>query len=218
VPGYGSVRCREVCAGIDLLYYGNQQNLEFDFVLAPGADPSAIVLRYASAERVAVKADGDLVMDGFVTKLLGPPGSDTVGVFVPTTSDFFLRNANASGLADIVFGYGPDGAGWVPIAGDWDGDGLETIELYSAASGSFFLKNAHSPGPADQAFSFGPRGTMWEPIAGDWNGDGTVTIGLYDPASAAFFLKNSNNPGPGDLTFRYGPAGSTPIVGDWDGR
>jgi exo-beta-1,3-glucanase (GH17 family) len=39
----------------------------------------------------------------------------------PATSTFFLKNTNAAGPADLTFGYGPAGAGWRPLAGDWDG-------------------------------------------------------------------------------------------------
>ena len=45
VPTYAQVRCRNVYPGIDLVYYGNQGGqLEYDFVVAPGADPSSILL------------------------------------------------------------------------------------------------------------------------------------------------------------------------------
>lgn len=42
VPNYAQVRLKGVYPGIDLLYYGRQGQLEYDFVVAPGADPSAI--------------------------------------------------------------------------------------------------------------------------------------------------------------------------------
>jgi hypothetical protein len=45
VPNYAQVRYAGVYPGVDLVYYGNQGGqLEYDFVVAPGADPSAIVL------------------------------------------------------------------------------------------------------------------------------------------------------------------------------
>jgi len=42
VPNYGKVKCEQAYPGIDLVYYGNQRQLEYDFVVAPGADPRAI--------------------------------------------------------------------------------------------------------------------------------------------------------------------------------
>lgn len=42
VPNYAKVKYEGVYPGIDLVYYGNQRQLEYDFVVAPGADPGAI--------------------------------------------------------------------------------------------------------------------------------------------------------------------------------
>src|SRR6185369_9895823 len=52
VPTYARVRYRSVYPGIDVVYYGTtQRQLEYDFVLAPGADPAAIALRFDGARR-----------------------------------------------------------------------------------------------------------------------------------------------------------------------
>ena len=45
IPTYAKVHYRGIYPGIDLIYYGNQRQLEFDFVVAPNADPKAIVLK-----------------------------------------------------------------------------------------------------------------------------------------------------------------------------
>ena len=44
VPTFAKVQYKNVYPGINLVYYGNQQQLEYDFVVAPGADPTAIRL------------------------------------------------------------------------------------------------------------------------------------------------------------------------------
>jgi hypothetical protein len=62
VPTYAKVHYRDVYPGIDLLYYGNQRQLEYDFVLAPGADPKTIVLGLKGAERLEIDAHGSLVL------------------------------------------------------------------------------------------------------------------------------------------------------------
>ncbi|MBK8537802.1 MAG: SBBP repeat-containing protein [Candidatus Competibacteraceae bacterium] len=62
VPHYQRVRYANVYPGIDLVYYGNPQQLEHDFIVAPGADPAMIQLAISGAERVRVNADGDLVL------------------------------------------------------------------------------------------------------------------------------------------------------------
>ncbi len=64
VPHYGRVRASGVYQGIDLVYYGNPERLEYDFVVAPGADPSVIVFEIAGAESLRLAANGDLVLAG----------------------------------------------------------------------------------------------------------------------------------------------------------
>ena len=44
------------------MYYGNQQQLEYDFTVAPGADPGVIRLAFSGAESMALDAQGDLVL------------------------------------------------------------------------------------------------------------------------------------------------------------
>ena len=44
VPNYAKVKYANVYPGVDLVYYGNQRQLEYDFVVQPGADPRQIVL------------------------------------------------------------------------------------------------------------------------------------------------------------------------------
>jgi hypothetical protein len=63
IRSFGRVRYDGIYPGIDIIYYGNRSQLEYDFVLAPGADPTAIQMRFRGAERVRVSADGDLVIE-----------------------------------------------------------------------------------------------------------------------------------------------------------
>src|SRR5258706_8048694 len=50
VPNYARIRYRNVYPGIDVLYYGSARDVEFDFVLAPGADPGRIQLVLSSPD------------------------------------------------------------------------------------------------------------------------------------------------------------------------
>ena len=61
VPHYGKVRYEQVYPGIDLVYYDKQGQLEYDFVVAPGADPSVIELAFENVRDVAIE-DGGLVL------------------------------------------------------------------------------------------------------------------------------------------------------------
>jgi hypothetical protein len=62
VPTYATVRYTNVYPGIDLVYYGNQRQLEYDFVVRPGADPTPILLAFQGADKLEVDAQGDLVL------------------------------------------------------------------------------------------------------------------------------------------------------------
>jgi hypothetical protein len=60
VPTYAKVKYQGVYPGIDLVYYGNQRQLEYDFIVAPGADPKSIRLQFSDATRLKLTKDGDL--------------------------------------------------------------------------------------------------------------------------------------------------------------
>lgn len=73
VPNFAKVKYGHVYPGIDLVYYGNQQQLEYDFVIAPDADPGAIRLevvpeahesfrRPQQPSPLRLDANGDLVI------------------------------------------------------------------------------------------------------------------------------------------------------------
>ena len=62
VPTYAGVEYQDVYPGVDLVYYGNQQQLEYDFIVAPGVDPSVIRLGFTGADTLEIDAQGDLVL------------------------------------------------------------------------------------------------------------------------------------------------------------
>ena len=62
VPNYGTVRRATVYDGIDAVFYGNQQSLEYDLVVTPGSDPSQIALIFEGPRSVSVNDAGDLVL------------------------------------------------------------------------------------------------------------------------------------------------------------
>jgi hypothetical protein len=60
VSQYAKVKYESVYPGIDLVYYGNQRQLEYDFVVAPGSDPGRIRFQVQGAGRVRRNKDGEL--------------------------------------------------------------------------------------------------------------------------------------------------------------
>ena len=62
VPQFARVRYQGVYPGVDLVYYGNQGQLEYDFEVAPGADPRSIALQFEGPQRPHLDGNGDLIL------------------------------------------------------------------------------------------------------------------------------------------------------------
>jgi hypothetical protein len=62
IPTYRQVRAKGVYPGIDLVYYGNQRQLQYDFIVAPGANPQAIQMQVQGADQVSINRQGELVL------------------------------------------------------------------------------------------------------------------------------------------------------------
>ena len=144
--------------------------------------------------------------------------ADTPGGFLSRAGVWFLLDESAAGAAAATFAFGAAGA-QIPLAGDWDGDGVDTVGLYDPATGLFSLKNSNGAGAADAVFVIASGAGRRLPVAGDWDGDGRDSVGVYDPVAGTFHLKNANAAGPADAVFAFGArrAGATPVAGDWDG-
>ena len=97
VPTFETVRVEELYPGIGLVYYGNQQQLEYDFEIAPRADPSAIAMRFIGVDTIEVNGEGDLVL-----KISG------VEIRQPRPRIYQMQGARR---VDVKGGYqrGPDG-------------------------------------------------------------------------------------------------------------
>ncbi len=157
-----------------------------------------------------IPRSGTLTVAGQTVTVTQPArNASTPGQFRPSNGFVYLRNSNDTGFADREFFYGV--AGDVPVAGDWNGDGVDTIGIYR--NGTFFLRNSNSSGFADLQFPFGAPGDI--PIVGDWDGDGIDTIGIV--RGNAIFLRNSNTSGNADIQFNYGNSTDIFITGDWNG-
>jgi hypothetical protein len=151
-----------------------------------------------------------------VTHMVGA-GPSTPAVFDPATGTWYLRSSSTAGPPDAgSFRYGLPG--WVPVVGDWNGDGIATIGVVDPATMTWYVRTQNSAGPPDAAtpFRYGLPG--WVPVVGDWTGSGHAGIGVFDPATGTWYLRSSVSAGPPDVgVFAYGAAGWVPVVGDWDG-
>jgi uncharacterized repeat protein (TIGR01451 family) len=70
IPQFARVRYKNAYPGIDLVYYGNQGRLEYDFGVAPGSDPGQIRLRFQGPGRWKLATGGDLVLSTSEGELL----------------------------------------------------------------------------------------------------------------------------------------------------
>jgi len=94
VPTYARVRYEQVYPGVDLVFYGNQRQIEYDFVLAPGVKPDAIELGIHGAEAVRVDEAGDLVIEsaGRPMRFLAPTVYQEIeGVRLPVPGRFTVE-------------------------------------------------------------------------------------------------------------------------------
>jgi hypothetical protein len=62
VPTYARVKYSGIYPGVDLVFYGNQRRLEYDFVVAPGADPRSIAFDVNGVKKMRINSRGDLLL------------------------------------------------------------------------------------------------------------------------------------------------------------
>jgi hypothetical protein len=62
VKQYATVSYRDVYPGVDMAFHGQQRQLEFDFIVAPGANPGRITMGFTGARKLSVDASGDLLL------------------------------------------------------------------------------------------------------------------------------------------------------------
>ncbi|HET6979471.1 MAG TPA: SBBP repeat-containing protein [Pyrinomonadaceae bacterium] len=170
-----------------------------------------IVVNFGQAGDLAVTGDWD------------GNGVDTPGVFNPATGQWLLTNGinglnvtNSFPQANFTFTFGQNGD--LPLAGDWDGNGIDGVGFFRTGNSSFNLSNGFLGVLDIKSFIFGGLGV--KPIAGDWNGDGIATIGVFNSNTGTMSLNNTNTAGngAGDIVFNFGQNGDLPIAGDWDGK
>ena len=94
VPNYEAIVLEEVYPGIDLTYYGNGRQMEYDFVVSPGADYSQIQIQYEGAEGLAIADDGALVVTtkwGEIKELAPVVYQEVGGSRRPVASEYVVQ-------------------------------------------------------------------------------------------------------------------------------
>jgi uncharacterized protein (TIGR03437 family) len=194
VTNYAKVRYRNVYRGVDLVYYGNGSMLEYDFVVAPRADPRAIALTFPGARRVSIDQAGDLVLATDRGKIVqrkprvwqqaGESKREIAARYAVTSRNevgFELDHYDASAalVIDPVLVYSTFLNGFNSVIGAVDGAGNVYVNLYTGGRGSFIKKL--DPSGTSVIYSTYVGGTNSSAIALDATGNVYVTGFAYTP-------------------------------------
>lgn len=101
VPNYQKVKYSQVYAGIDMIYYGNQRQLEYDFIVAPGVDPKVIEIAYQGADSLKLDGEGNLelqIKSGKLTQQAPVVYQETEGVRQTIASRYVLKDKHRVGF------------------------------------------------------------------------------------------------------------------------
>lgn len=101
IPQFGRVQYRNVYPGIDLAFYGNQNQLEYDFEVSPGSEARQIELNFKGATSLSVAKNGDLVLglDGRELRFEAPHIYQKSSGGVQTIAgSFVMRGKNSAGF------------------------------------------------------------------------------------------------------------------------
>ncbi len=100
IPNFQRVKYSSVYDGVDLVYYGNGQQLEYDFVVRPGHDPNKIELKFEGIESAKIdKTSGDLVLEtgsGTLRQLKPFVYQETDGARTEIASTYALKREGKS--------------------------------------------------------------------------------------------------------------------------
>ena len=101
IPQFARVRYENVYPGINLIFYGNQGRLEYDFQVAPGSDPGQAELEFNGAQQLSLQ-EGALIIqaeNGSVQLAAPRVYQEIDGKQQPVEGSFVLRGADRAGFA-----------------------------------------------------------------------------------------------------------------------
>jgi hypothetical protein len=198
VPNYARVKYTNVYPGVDQVYYGNQRQLESDFIVAPGADPSAIMLEIQGARHMRLDPQGNLILSTRSVELhllkpvLYQPASEVANGRTEVKGSFVLR-----GRRRVSFSPGP-----------YD----RTRPLVIDPVMSFFSYFAGNSNDEIRAVAVDSQGNMY--VTGQTTSDGTG----FPPDEAGQGCFNNADCAAGDVfVFKItGTPGNSPQLAYWN--
>jgi len=142
-------------------------------------------------------------------------GRDDIGVFriTPSGGEFLLRVPRTFSFGTIFLTFPVEFglAGDLPVAGDWDGNGVDTIGVFRPGDPGAFLLTNQLDSSAEIVFTAGGPDDL--PIAGDWLGSERDGVGFFRD-SVGMFLSTQLQPKV-DFFFPFGQPGDLPVAGNW---
>jgi GH25 family lysozyme M1 (1,4-beta-N-acetylmuramidase) len=119
--------------------------------------------------------------------------ADGAAVFRPSAKEWIFRGKG------VITNWGEPGD--IPVAGDWNGDGVDEPGVFRPSSKTWYLRGSAT------VTNWGEPGDI--PVAGDWNGDGVDEPGVFRPSSKTWYLRGSAT------VSNWGEVGDVPVAGVW---
>ena len=214
VANYAKVRYHGVYQGIDLVYYGNGGELEYDFILKPGANPAQVRLRFSGQRGLRIDGEGNLAIRmsaGEVIQKRPRVYQDLGDHRVEISSSYHLRGSSVGFelgtwdrehelVIDPVLSYSTFwGGGSEELAPELAIDSAGNAYLFGDTASSNFtttngaLRSTRAGGPFDNYITkFGPDGkVVWSTLLGG-GGDETAA-GIAVDGTGSVYLAGSTS-------------------------
>jgi hypothetical protein len=110
VPNYRAIVYEDIYPGIDLKYYGNNRQMEYDFIVRPGADFSRIRIRYEGVKSLSVNEAGELVVEtewNTITEQRPIVYQSDGGKRIPVAGEYTVFSGNTFGFK-VSDNYNPE--------------------------------------------------------------------------------------------------------------
>ena len=150
-------------------------------------------------------------------------GHTKVGYYL---NGFWVLDYNGNGVydgtgpgGDKFYAFGGSGPGFVPVTGDWNGDGTTKIGYYHNGFWALDTNGSGTFDAGDGFYGFGGNGAGEIPVVGDWNGDHRSKVGFFFQGLWVLDYDGNGTFTSADKyynTFPYS-AGDIPVFGDWTG-
>jgi uncharacterized protein (TIGR03437 family) len=242
VTGFGRIRYAQVYAGIDLIFHGEEHRLEYDFVVAPHADPRAIQLELSGQQGLHVEESGDLVIETAAAEIRWKKPEiyqDSEGARRSIDGRFHVDNSNRVTFEVAAYdrtrtlvidptlryssylggtgndggrGIGVDSAGNVYIVGNTTTANLPTV---SAVQPNYGGMSANFMNGDAFVAKFSPAGALVYLTYLGGSGDDGATAVAVDPSGNAYVVgltTSSNFPTANPLQANYGGSGGNGFV------